>query len=395
MEKKEVYIVSAGRTPIGSFMGTLSSMPATRLGAHVIKGILDKAGVEPSNVDEVYMGNVLSANLGQAPTRQASIFAGLPDSIPCTTINKVCASGMKSVIFGSQTIQLGDNHVVVAGGMESMSNVPFYIEQYRTGHKLGHQNLIDGMIKDGLWDVYNNFHMGNAAELCAKEMKISREEQDAYAIMSYNRSAESTRKGLFKEEIMPVEIPQRKGDPVMVDQDEEFTRTNFDKIPSLRPVFQKDGTVTAANASTINDGAAAVLLMEGEKMKSMGMQPLARVIGYGDAAQAPEWFTTTPALAIGKALDRAGLKLEDIDFFEINEAFSVVVIAALNELGLGTDKVNINGGGVSLGHPIGASGARILVTLMHILKQQKARYGLATLCNGGGGASAIIIENAG
>jgi len=393
MKNKEVFIVSAGRTPIGSFLGSLSSLSATRLGALVIQNVLKRGKLEPNQVDEVYMGNVLSANLGQAPARQASIFAGLPDSIPCTTINKVCASGMKSVIIGSQTIQLGDNHIVIAGGMESMSNVPFYVENYRTGHKLGHQGLVDGMIKDGLWDVYNDFHMGNAAELCAKELNISREEQDAYAVGSYKKSAESTEKGLFSDEIIPVEIPQRKGDPIVVDRDEEYTRTNFEKIPSLRPVFQKDGTVTAANASTINDGAAAVALMDGEKMRSLGIKPLARIIGYGDASQAPEWFTTTPILAIRKALAKAGLKQEDIDFFEINEAFSVVVIAALKELGLDPGKVNVNGGGVSLGHPIGASGARILVTLIHILKQKKARYGLATLCNGGGGASAVIIEN--
>ncbi len=393
MENKEVYIVSAGRTAVGSFMGSLSSVSAPKLGAAVIKEVVNRSGLKPDDVDEVFMGNVLSASLGQAPARQAAIYAGLPNSVPCTTVNKVCASGMKALMIGSQSIMLGDNKIVVAGGMENMSNVPFYIDNYRTGNKLGHRELTDGMIKDGLWDVYNDYHMGNAAELCALEKSISREEQDTFAVKSYRLSAASTENGLFKDEIIPVEIPQRKGDPLVVDADEEYTRTNFDKIPALRPVFQKDGTVTAANASTINDGAAALILTDGVTVKEKGLKPLARVIGYADAAQAPEWFTTTPVLAVRKVLDKSGLKQDDIDFFEINEAFAVVVLAAIKELGLDPETVNVNGGGVSLGHPIGASGARIIVSLIHVLKQRKGRYGLATLCNGGGGASAVIIEN--
>lgn len=393
MENQDVFIVSAVRTPIGSFMGGLSSLSAPKLGALVIKNAVEKAGLNPGDVDEVYMGNVLTANEGQAPARQASLFAGLPDSIPCTTINKVCASSMKAAIIGSQTILTNDNQIVVAGGMESMSNAPFYVEKYRSGNKLGNAKLVDGMIKDGLWDVYNDYHMGNAAELCANEKKISREEQDDFAIMSYKRSAEATEKGHFKNEIVPVEIPQRRGDPVVVDVDEEFSRTNFDKVRTLRPVFVKDGSVTAANASTINDGASCLVLMSGKKVKELGAKPLARVVGYGDAAQAPEWFTTSPALAIEKALKRGGLKLKDIDYFEINEAFAVVTIAAINEMGLDVNRVNVNGGGVSLGHPIGASGARIIVTLINVLKQNNARYGMASLCNGGGGAGAFLIEN--
>ncbi|MDX2444476.1 MAG: acetyl-CoA C-acyltransferase [Bacteroidales bacterium] len=393
MAKKEVFIVSAVRTPIGSFLGGLSGLSATKLGSIVIKTAIEKAGIQPDNVDEVFMGNVLSAGLGQAPARQAALFAGLPNSVPCTTVNKVCASGMKSVMIGSQSILAGDNSIVVCGGMESMSNVPFYVEKYRTGNKLGHSKLIDGMINDGLWDVYNDYHMGNAAELCASEMKISREEQDAFTIRSYRRSGEATDKGLFKDEIVPVEIPQRRGDPIVIDKDEEYTRTNFDKVPSLRPVFQKDGTVTAANASTINDGASAVVLVSGDKLNELGLKPLARLVAYADAAQAPEWFTTTPVKAVKKVLKLSGLSIEDIDYFEINEAFAVVVIAALKELNIDIDKTNVNGGGVSLGHPIGASGNRIIVTLANVLKQNKGKYGLATLCNGGGGASAIIIEN--
>ena len=393
MNKKEVYIISAVRTPIGSFLGGLSDLSATILGSLVIKNAVNKAGIQPSEVDEVYMGNVLTANLGQAPARQSALAAGIPDSVPCTTVNKVCASGMKSVIIGSQTIMAGDNNIVVCGGMESMSNVPFYLEKYRTGNKLGHSRIVDGMIKDGLWDVYNDYHMGNAAELCAKELNISRKEQDKFAVRSYKRSAEATEKGHFKNEIIPVEIPQRRGDPVIIDTDEEFSRTNFDKIPILRPVFQKDGTVTAANASTINDGAAAVVLMSGKMVEELGKKPMARLVGYGDAAQAPEWFTTSPALSMNKALDKAGLTLSDIDMLEINEAFAVVIIAAIKELNIDINKLNINGGGVSLGHPVGASGTRIIVTLANVLKQTKNRYGMAALCNGGGGASAVIIEN--
>ncbi len=393
MNKDDIYIVSAVRTPIGSFLGSLSGLKAPELGARVIKAAVEKAGISAEDVDEVYMGNVLTANVGQAPARQAAIYAGIPDSVPCTTINKVCASGMKTVIIGSQTIKTGDNEIVVAGGMESMSNAPFYLEKYRTGNKLGHGKMIDGMIKDGLWDVYNDFHMGNAAEICAADMNISREEQDEFTVRSYKKSGASTENGLFKEEIIPVEIPQRRGDPIIVDKDEEYTRTNFDKIPVLRPVFQKDGTVTAANASTINDGASAMVLMSGEKAGELGIQPLARIVSYADAAQAPEWFTTTPVKAIEKVLKKAGMTLDDMDYFEINEAFAVVVIAAMRELKIDPEKVNVNGGGVSLGHPIGASGNRIMVTLLNVLKQNKAKYGLATLCNGGGGASAVIIEN--
>ena len=393
MEKKEVYIVSAVRTPIGSFLGGLSELSATKLGSIVIKAAVEKAGIQVGDVNEVFMGNVLSAGLGQAPARQAALFAGLPNSVPCTTVNKVCASGMKAVMLGTQSILTGDNDVVVCGGMESMSNVPFYVEKYRTGNKLGHSKMIDGMINDGLWDVYNDYHMGNAAELCASEFKISREEQDAFTIKSYTRSGEATDKGLFKNEIVPVEIPQRRGDPIVIEKDEEYTRTNFDKVPTLRPVFQKDGTVTAANASTINDGASAMVLVSGEKLIELGLKPMAKVIAYADAAQAPEWFTTSPSKAINKALEISGLTISDIDYFEINEAFAVVVIAALNELNIDIGKTNVNGGGVSLGHPIGASGNRIIVTLLNVLKQNKAKYGLATLCNGGGGASAIIVEN--
>lgn len=392
MEKKEVYIVSAARTPVGSFGGSLSSLSATALGAIVIGNSVERAGIENCNVDEVFMGNVLPANLGQAPARQAALLAGLPECIPCTTVNKVCSSGMKAIMLGVQTILTGDNDIVVAGGMESMSNVPFYVTGHRTGHKLGNSVLIDGMIKDGLWDVYNDYHMGCAAEICARDMKISREEQDKYAEESYRRSAAATEKGLFKEEIVPVEIKQRKGDPVIVDEDEEFTKTNFEKIPKLKPVFEKDGTVTAANASTINDGAAAVILMSPEKAKEMGIKPIVRIIGYADFAQAPEWFTTAPAKAIKKALKKAGLKQDDVDYYEINEAFSVAMIATLNELDLNIDKVNINGGAVSMGHPIGASGARIVVTLINVLKQNNAKYGVAGLCNGGGGASAMVLK---
>jgi len=392
MEKKEVYIVSAARTPVGSFGGSLSSLSATSLGAIVIKDSVVRVGINGCDVGEVFMGNVLSADLGQAPARQAALLAGLLECTPCTTVNKVCSSGMKAIMLGVQSILTGDNDIVVAGGMESMSNVSFYLPGHRTGHKLGNSELIDGMVKDGLWDVYNDYHMGCAAELCARELKISREEQDKYAEESYRRSAAATEKGLFKEEIVPVEIKQRKGDPVIVDVDEEFTKTNFEKIPKLKPVFEKDGTVTAANASTINDGAAAVVLMSPEKSEETGIKPIARIIGYADFAQAPEWFTTAPAKAINKALKKAGLKQDDVDYYEINEAFSAAMIATLNELDLNGDKVNVNGGAVSLGHPIGASGARIVVTLTNVLKQNNAKYGVAGLCNGGGGASAIVLE---
>lgn len=388
---KEVFIVSAVRTPIGSFGGALAGVAATKLGATVIKSAIEKSGIKPDDVDEVFMGNVISSNLGQAPARQASLFAGIPNKVPCTTINKVCSSGMKSVIFAAQTIMLGDNDVVVAGGMENMSSIPHYVPGIRTGIKLGDGKLVDGMVKDGLWDVYNDYHMGNAAELCAKEMNISREEQDRFAVQSYKRSAAATEAGKFKDEIVPVEIKTRRGD-VIVDVDEEFTNVKFEKISSLRPVFQKEGTVTAANASTINDGAAAIVLMSKEKAEELGVKPIAKLIGYSDAAQEPEWFTTAPAKAIPKAIEKAGLKADDIDYYEINEAFSVVALAALKELNLDESKVNVNGGGVSLGHPLGTTGTRIIVTLLNVLKQNNGKYGVAGLCNGGGGASSVVVE---
>lgn len=388
---KEVYIISAVRTPIGSFGGSLSGLTATQLGAEAIKGAVARAGIKPDSVDEVFMGNVLSANLGQAPARQAALFAGLPHSVPCTTINKVCSSGMKSVMLAAQSIMLGDAEVVIAGGMESMSNVPHYIENVRKGMKLGHGKMVDGLIKDGLWDVYNDYHMGNAADNTAKVKNISREQQDELAVESYTRAAKATEAGYFKEEIVPVEIKTRKG-TVVVDQDEEFKTVKFEKIPSLRPVFNKEGTVTAANASTINDGAAALVLMSKEKAEELGLKPLAKIVGYGDAALAPEWFTTAPAQAIPKSIKKAGLTIDDIDYFEINEAFAVVSLAVMHELGLDKSKVNIWGGGVSLGHPLGASGARIIVTLINVLNRKNAKYGVAGLCNGGGGASSVVIE---
>ena len=389
---KEVYIVSAVRTPIGSFNGSLSSVSATRLGSIAIKGAIDKAGIPASVVDEVFMGCVLQAGLGQAPARQAAIYAGLGDHVPCTTINKVCASGMKAIIMGAQSIALGDADVTVVGGMENMSQVPHYMPGSRLGTKLGNITLIDGMVYDGLTDAYNQEHMGNCADLCAREYKISREEQDAFAIESYRRSAEAWKSGRFAEEVVAVSVPQRKGDPVMVTEDEEFKNVFIDKIPHLRPVFSKDGTVTAANASTLNDGAAALVLMSREKAEELGVKPLARIISYADAAQAPEWFTTSPSKAIPKALDKAGLKIDDIDFWELNEAFAVVGLANIKELGLDPAKVDVNGGAVSLGHPLGCSGARIIVTLLHVLSQKEARRGGAGICNGGGGASAMILE---
>jgi acetyl-CoA C-acetyltransferase len=389
---KKVYIVSAVRTPMGSFGGSLAGVSATKLGATAIKGAIDRIGLDPKHVDEVLMGSVLQANLGQAPARQAAKFAGLPDSVRCTTINKVCASGMKAIMLGAQSIMLGDSDVVVAGGMENMSQVPFYAETMRWGNKYGNTSLIDGLAKDGLTDVYHNYPMGNAAELCAKECNISREQQDAYAIESYKRSAAAWAAGKFNDEIVPVAIPQRKGEPVMFNHDEEYKSVNFDKIPQLNPVFVKDGTVTAANASTMNDGAAALILMSEEKAQALGIKPLAIIRSYADAEQAPEWFTTAPSQALPKAVSKAGLNLNDIEFFEINEAFSVVAIANNNEMKLDTSKVNINGGAVSLGHPLGASGARIVVTLLHVLQQNNAKIGAAGICNGGGGASALVIE---
>lgn len=392
MERKEVYIVSAVRTPIGSFNGQFSTVSATRLGAAAIKGAIEKAGIAPELVTEVFMGHVLQANAGQAPARQAAKFAGLPDSVHCTTVNKVCASGLKSVMLAAQSIMLGDNDVVVAGGMENMTQVPYYLDSARNGYRLGNGQVIDGLVKDGLTDVYHNYHMGNAAELCARECNISREEQDAYAIESYKRSQAAWAAGKFSEEIVPVGVPQRKGDDLLISEDEEYKQVKFDKIPELRPVFQKDGTVTAANASTLNDGAAALVLVSKEKAEELGLKPLARITGYADAEQAPEWFTTTPSIALPRAVQKAGLSLEQVDYFEINEAFSVVSIANNQKMNLDPAKVNVNGGAVSLGHPLGASGARILVTLLHVLKQNNAKTGACGICNGGGGASALVVE---
>ncbi len=390
---QEVYIISAVRTPMGSFGGALSGVKATQLGATAIKGAIEKAGIDAKEVDEVFMGNVLQANLGQAPARQAAIYAGIGDNVPCTTINKVCASGMKSIMFAAQSIMTGDNDVVIAGGMENMSAVPYYLDKARNGYRLGNGALIDGLVGDGLTDVYNNYHMGNAAELCSKECNISREEQDAYAIESYNRSASAWSAGKFQDEIVLVEVPQRKGDPIIVSEDEEYKNVKMEKIPQLRPVFQKEGTVTAANASTLNDGAAALVLMSKEKAEALGVKPIAKVVSYADAAQAPEWFTTAPAKALPKAVSKANLTFDDIDYFEINEAFSVVALANNKELKLDASKVNVNGGAVSLGHPLGCSGARIVVTLINVLKQNSAKYGATGICNGGGGASAMVIEN--
>ena len=389
---EEVYIVSAVRTPIGSFGGILSSLTAVQLGSAAIKGALEKAGVAATEVSEVFMGNVISANLGQAPARQAALGAGIGANVPCTTVNKVCASGMKAVMLGAQSIMLGINDVVVAGGMESMSNIPYYVPRARFGYKYGHGELVDGLVKDGLWEVYNDFAMGNCADHTAKEMNISREEQDEYAINSYKRAAKSWQEGWFKDEIVPVEVPQRKGEPLVVSEDEEYKNVKFEKIPNLRPVFSKDGTVTAANASTINDGASALILVSKKKLDELGLKPLARIAGFGDAAQDPLWFTTAPAQALPKALKHAGLSKDDIDYFEINEAFSVVVLANNKELGLDPEKVNVFGGAVSLGHPLGASGARIITTLNNVLHKKGGRYGAAGICNGGGGASAIVLE---
>lgn len=388
----EVYIVSAVRTAMGSFGGSLASVSATKLGAAAIKGALEKINLSPSEVQEVLMGCVLQSNLGQAPARQAAKFAGLPDHVICTTVNKVCASGMKAIMLGAQSIILGDHDVVVVGGMENMSQVPYYLEQARYGYKFGNGALIDGISKDGLTDVYHNYPMGVAAELCATDCNITREEQDAYAIESYTRSANAWKAGKFDAEVVPVVIPQKKGDPIVVSHDEEYKNVKFDKIPGLNPVFKKDGTVTAANASTINDGASALVLMSKQKMEALGLKPLAKIVSYADAEQAPEWFTTAPSKAIPKALAKAGKSLNDVDFFEINEAFSVVSLANNKELKLDAAKVNVNGGAVSLGHPLGSSGSRIVVTLVHVLHQNNAKLGVAGICNGGGGASAMVIE---
>ena len=377
---------------MGSFGGALSSISAPRLGSAAIKGALDKANVKPEWIQEVFMGNVLQAGLGQAPARQAAMFAGIDQTVPCTTVNKVCASGMKAISLAAQSILTGDNDVVVAGGMENMSSVPHYLPNSRKGFRLGDAKLVDGLVLDGLTDVYNNYHMGNAAELCAKECNISREAQDEFAVESYNRAAKAWSAGDFDAEIVPVEVPQRKGDPIMVSEDEEYKNVKMEKIPSLRPVFQKEGTVTAANASTLNDGASALVLMSKEKAEELGVKPLAKIVSYADAAQAPEWFTTAPSKAIPKALNKAGLTNDDIDYWEINEAFSVVSLANLQKLNLDVSKVDVNGGAVALGHPLGSSGSRIIVTLLHVLKNKGGKRGAAGICNGGGGASAMVIE---
>ncbi len=390
---KKVVIVSAVRTPIGSFMGALSSVPATKLGAAAIKGALHKINLDPKLVDEVLMGNVVQAGNGQAPARQAALFAGLSESVACTTVNKVCASGMKAVMQGAQAIMVGDAEIVVAGGMENMSLIPHYVHM-RNGVKFGPTTLVDGMQKDGLTDAYDNNAMGVCADLCATEYNFSREDQDNFAIQSYERSAAAWEAGRFDAEIVPVEVPQRRGDAIVVTKDEEYTNVKLDKIPSLAPVFTKEGTVTAANASTINDGAAALVLMSEEKAKSLGLTPLAYIKSYADAAQEPKWFTTAPAKALPKALDKAGLSIGDVDYFEFNEAFSVVGLANAKILGIHNDKINVNGGAVSLGHPLGCSGARIIVTLISVLNQNNAKIGAAAICNGGGGASAIVIERA-
>ena len=389
---KEVFIISAVRTAIGSFGGSLMNIPATRLGAIAIKGALAKAGLDGKEVQDVLMGSVLQANLGQAPARQAAKYAGLPDSVCCTTINKVCSSGMKAVTYGAQSILCGDADVVVAGGMENMSQVPFYSENMRWGNKYGNVVMIDGVAKDGLIDCYHNYPMGNAADMCAKEFNISREQQDAFAIQSYKRSQAAWAAGKFNNEIVPVEIPQRKGDPIQFKEDEEYKNVKFDKIPELKPAFTKDGTATAANSSTMNDGAAALVLMSKEKAGKLGLKPIAIIRGYADVEQAPEWYTTSTSLAVSKAVEKAGLKMDDINYFEFNEAFSVVGLVNMQKLKLDSSNVNVNGGAVSLGHPLGASGARIIVTLINVLKQNKGKYGCAGICNGGGGGSAIVIE---
>jgi len=389
---REVYIVSAVRTPIGSFGGSLKELSATALGAIAINGAVAKAGIRPEDVDELLMGNVIQAGLGQAPARQACKASGLPDKVICTTVNKVCASGMKAVAQAAASIALGEANIIVAGGMESMSNVPFYIENMRWGNKYGNSVLIDGIAKDGLTDVYDGVAMGNAADFCASECGISREEQDAFAIESYKRSQAAWSNGLFDKEVVAVQVPQRKGEPILVKKDDEPFNVKFDKIPELRPAFSKDGTVTAANASTMNDGAAALVLVSKEKMEELGLKPLAKITSYADAEQDPKWFTTTPSMALPKAVERAGIRMEEIDFFELNEAFAVVGIENTRRMKLNPAKVNVFGGAVSLGHPLGCSGARILVTLINVLKQNGGRYGGAAICNGGGGASAMVIE---
>ena len=390
---KEVVIVSAVRTPMGSFGGIFSSIPATKLGSYAIKGAIEKCGVDKDIIDEVFMGNVLQANLGQAPARQAAIEAGLSENIPCTTINKVCSSGMKSIMIGTQSILCGDNEVVVVGGMENMSLVPHYLSNSRNGQKLGDFKVLDGLVHDGLTDVYNNKHMGLCAETCAKDMSFSREEQDKFAIESYTRSANAWKENKFKDEIISVEVPQRKGDNLIINEDEEYKKVIIEKIPNLRPVFSKEGTITAANASTINDGASALILMSLDKANELNIKPLAKIISYADAAHDPEWFTTAPTNAVEHALKKGQIDKSEVDFFELNEAFSVVGLANMKLLNISSDIVNVNGGAVSLGHPLGSSGSRIVVTLINVLKQNKAVIGVAGICNGGGGASAIVIKS--
>jgi len=392
MSNPTVYICSAVRTPIGSFGGMFASLSATQLGTAAIKGALEKAGVSPDQVDEVLMGNVVSGNLGQAPARQAALGAGIPNTVPCTTVNKVCSSGMKTVMFGAQSIMLGHNEIVIAGGMESMSNIPYYVPDARWGAKFGDRKLIDGLSKDGLTDAYDQKAMGTCADATATKYSFSRADQDAYAINSYQRSAASTEDGTFANEIVPVTVPQRRGDDLVITEDEEYKKVKFEKIPNLRPAFNKDGTVTAANASTINDGAAALVLVSEAKMKELGLTPIGRIVSFADAAHEPQWFTTAPTLAAPRALERADLEMKDMDFLEVNEAFAVVPMAFAKELGISGDNMNVLGGGVSLGHPLGTSGARIIVTLLNVLKVKGGKYGLATLCNGGGGASAVVVE---
>ena len=389
---REAVIVSAVRTPMGSFGGDLSSVSATKLGATAIKGAMKKAGIDVNIVDEVFMGNVLQANLGQAPARQAAIFAGLSQNVPCTTINKVCASGMKAIMLAAQTIMCGHNDIVIAGGMENMSIVPHYFAKGRSGQKLGNMQLVDGLVSDGLTDVYNKTHMGVCAEKCASEMNISRKEQDAFAIESYKRSTNSWKEGKFSDEIVSVSVPQKRGDTLIISEDEEYKNVRMEKIPSLRPVFDKEGTITAANASTLNDGASAIVLMSTEKASELNITPIAKIKSYADAAQEPEWFTTAPAKALPIALGKAGLSTSDVDYYELNEAFSVVGLANMKILNLDPSIVNVNGGAVSLGHPLGSSGSRIIVTLINVLKQNGGKIGAAGICNGGGGASAMIIE---
>ena len=392
MSKKEVYIISAVRTPMGSFLGAFASIPATQLGATAIKGAVEKSNVPVDSIDEVFMGNVLQAGVGQAPARQAALGAGLNQNVPCTTVNKVCASGMKSIMLGAQTILAGDNHIVVVGGMENMSQTPHYADG-RNGTKFGNITMLDGITKDGLLDVYNKVPMGNCAELCAKEYNISREDQDNFAITSYTRASDAWKAGRFDNEIVPVSVPQRKGDPIVVSEDEEYKNVFLDKIPGLKPAFDKEGTITAANASTLNDGASALVLASAEAVEKYGLKPIAKIVSYADAAQAPEWFTTAPSLAVPKALEKAGLKTSDVDYWELNQAFSVVGLANMKILGLDPSKVDVNGGAVALGHPLGNSGSRVIVTLINVLKQNNAKIGAAGICNGGGGASAMVIEN--